>query len=123
MVKAAEALTVPAVAWTSRAGWVVCGMTTAAVKYPEALTLKAAELMPALRVPELFLGNPVPVTVTVVPAGPWAGLRLMFAAAACAGTAASDRPRNTRARTQARLFIGFIGDSLAGFRSVVQRGL
>ena len=108
-VKAADALTVPAAAWTSRTGWVVCGMTTAAVKYPEALTLNAAEPVPAVRVPELFFGKPVPVTVTVVPAGPWAGLRLMDAEAACAGTAASDRLRTTSARTHARLLIGFIG--------------
>ena len=43
-VKPVDALTVPDTAWTSRTGWDVCGITTSAVKPPEALTLKATEL-------------------------------------------------------------------------------
>ena len=45
-------------------------------------------MAPALTVPEPFLGKPVPVTVTAVPAGPLAGLRLRDGEAAWAGTAA-----------------------------------
>ena len=47
--------------------------------------MKGALAVPAVTVPEVFLGNPVPVMVTEVPAGPVFGLRVMAAIAACAG--------------------------------------
>jgi hypothetical protein len=62
-------------------------MTTSAVKYPEALEVNAAVLLPAATVPLVFLGKPVPVTVTSEPAGPLEALSVMAVEAACAGGA------------------------------------
>jgi hypothetical protein len=52
-------------------------------------------------VPGLFLGKPVPVTVTDVPAGPEDELRLMAAVAACAAGAMPGSAHSTKARTHA----------------------
>ncbi len=65
-------------------GSAVSGIANSAVKYPEALVLKGALLTPALTVPEVFFGNPVPVTFTDVSAGPVSGLKTIAAVAACA---------------------------------------
>jgi hypothetical protein len=81
----AAALDVAATACTDSVGPAAAGITTSTAKNPDALAVKAALAIPALTVPALFLGNPVPVTLTVVPAGPELGLRLMEAAAAWAG--------------------------------------
>jgi hypothetical protein len=91
-VKGAVALALADEACTETTGSAVSGMTSAAVKDPEAFAVNAAVLAPAVTVPEVLLGKPVPVTVTDVPAGPEPGLRLIDglsgAAAAFRGAAA-----------------------------------
>jgi hypothetical protein len=85
MVKGAAAVAVAATACTDIAESVVAGITMSTAKNPEALAVKAALVVPAVTVPEAFLANPVPVTLTVDPAGPELGLSLMEATAAWDG--------------------------------------
>jgi len=111
-VNVAVALAVPEAARTASAVSSVTGMTTSAVKYPDALVLKATAVVPAVMVPGLFLGKPVPVTVTDVPAGPVSGLSVMLAVAACAGAATQTVPPASKARTETSVLSSFIFPSI-----------
>lgn len=74
-VKSAEADAVPARAATLTAAAVVSGIVTTAVKEPLARVMNETLAEPAVRDPEVCLGNPMPLTVTEEPAGPADELR------------------------------------------------
>lgn len=71
----------------------VSGIASSAVKYPDALDLKETVEEPAVTVPEVFFGKPVPVTFTAVPALPVSGLNVIDAVAACAGAPLKGSPK------------------------------